>query len=176
MKSWTTAKGLRQHNKIWHGPYHCEFPGCPRKFPNGVASQEDLDAHWINEHGEGGGTDGGDDRERGSGGGGENNSDMVSNSSGTAANGNGMAMDTNSTTSDTAGTTSNTASLALNFASLSLSAGTTSNSIPVASDFASMSLATTAPKKKWVVKTEDYKTKSDIFDPRKCYRTPFVCS
>jgi hypothetical protein len=49
--SWTTAVKLRVHNKTWHGPYACSVPTCPRRAPNGFATQADLDIHARNEHG-----------------------------------------------------------------------------------------------------------------------------
>jgi hypothetical protein len=51
VKGWTTARGLRQHNKTWHGPHHCKFDSCERDFPNGFATRESLDTHWDTEHG-----------------------------------------------------------------------------------------------------------------------------
>jgi hypothetical protein len=49
--SWTTAVKLRVHNKTWHGPYACSVPTCPRRAPNGFATQADLDIHTRDEHG-----------------------------------------------------------------------------------------------------------------------------
>jgi hypothetical protein len=38
------------HNYRWHGPYTCSDLGCPRGFPNGFGSQEELDQHRRAEH------------------------------------------------------------------------------------------------------------------------------
>ena len=48
--SWTTAAKLKQHNKQWHGPYHCLEARCSRGIPNGFGSQEELDTHMNEVH------------------------------------------------------------------------------------------------------------------------------
>jgi len=49
--TWARADKLRRHNKQWHGPYHCRFANCARRYPCGFASPSDLNEHIDSVHG-----------------------------------------------------------------------------------------------------------------------------
>jgi hypothetical protein len=45
VRSWTTVRGLRAHEKDWHGSYACEVAGCSRGYPHGFGSKASLEKH-----------------------------------------------------------------------------------------------------------------------------------
>jgi hypothetical protein len=58
-------RGLRLHEKNWHGPHSCSVPGCSRRDPFGFSSEADLEVHQV-EHSGGSNLDQhGDERRRG---------------------------------------------------------------------------------------------------------------
>jgi hypothetical protein len=44
-------RGLRLHEKNWHGPHPCSVPGCSRQYPFGFSSEEDLEIHGVEHSG-----------------------------------------------------------------------------------------------------------------------------
>jgi len=51
VRSWTTMRGLRLHEKNWHGPHSCSVPGCSRRDPFGFSSDADLEVHQLEHSG-----------------------------------------------------------------------------------------------------------------------------
>ncbi|PMD23432.1 hypothetical protein NA56DRAFT_71340 [Hyaloscypha hepaticicola] len=52
VRSWTTMRGLRLHDKNWHGPHSCSVPGCSRRHPFGFSSEADLEIHQAEHSGD----------------------------------------------------------------------------------------------------------------------------
>ena len=58
-------RGLRLHEKNWHGPHSCSVPGCSRRHPFGFSSEADLEIHQVEHRGGSNPEQHGDERRRG---------------------------------------------------------------------------------------------------------------
>jgi hypothetical protein len=45
-------RGLRLHEKNWHGPHSCSVRGCSRRHPFGFSSEADLEVHQVEHSGD----------------------------------------------------------------------------------------------------------------------------